>query len=129
MDPVTISAAVVAAVSPYLGKVADKFAEKAGEAAFKGVGALYETLKKRVQGTPAEEALHDLERSPGDPDNQGDLRKSLRKLLEAQPGLADELAELVKAAAPAGGASFSTHIAGDVKNVIQGQSISIDNLN
>jgi hypothetical protein len=127
MDPVTLSAAVVAALTPYLAKAGEKFAEAAGGAAFKGLSTLYDAVKQRVHGTPAAESLADLERSPQDPDNQADLRKSLRRLLEADPELLKQLSGLLPAA-EAGGSSFSTSVAGDVKNLVEGHTLHIGSI-
>jgi hypothetical protein len=131
MDPITLSATVVAALTPYFSKfvsaAGDKLATAAGEAASKGVTHLYEALKHRATGTPVEASLHDLERSPEDPDNQADLRKALRKLLAEDPGFAEQLRGLLPAEGSGGDAVFHNTIQGNVGYLNQGHSVTFNN--
>jgi phage shock protein A len=129
MDPITLSAAAVAALSPYLAKAGEKLAESAGEAAWKGASRLYDALKRRVKGTAAEAPLADLEAEPDESDNQADLRKALRRLLADDPTFAAELAALLPDAASDGGATFHTSIQGGVKNLAQGQTVIVHGQN
>jgi len=95
MDPVSLAAAAVAVLSPYLvegGKEAAKTAAK----------DLYTWLKDKLTGRAAE-ALDDLEKAPASEDNQADLRKQLAKALEADPQLREELRRLLPEASAAGG--------------------------
>jgi hypothetical protein len=87
MDPVTISTAAVAFLSPYLVEGGKAVAKKAGE-------TLWSALQKRFKGKPVPEtALKDLKDDPKDLDNQAALRKELRKELKAD---ADFLAQIAK---------------------------------
>ncbi len=78
MDPETIRVVATAAVgflSPYLAKTGEAAAKKIGE-------DIYQALKARFGWRPAaQEALADLERTPGDTDFQAALRVQLKKLL------------------------------------------------
>lgn len=61
------------------------------------VRALWLRLRQRVEERPqAAEAVEDVTRTPEDPDAQASLRHQLRKLLEADPTLAAELASLIQ---------------------------------
>ncbi|MDB5815573.1 MAG: hypothetical protein JWN23_2690 [Rhodocyclales bacterium] len=119
MDPVSIAAATVAALSPYLVKVGEKFATAAGDAAFKKAGELYASLTQRLSGKPAaHEALQDLAKEPEDADNAAALRKELKKLLAEDEGLMRDLAAILGPVA-AGGAVFNNQIAGNVGTINQ----------
>jgi hypothetical protein len=101
MDPVSIAAAVVTAVGPYLAKAAGKFAESAGEAALEQGGKLFEKLKARFAATPAEsKQLQDLREDPDDPLNRAAVQKLLRDALKEDPAFLAEIAALL---GPAGG--------------------------
>lgn len=119
MDPVTVAGAVVAALTPYFVKAAEKFASAAGDAAWKKGGELYDKLKQRLAGKAgAETALEDLRKEPQDADNVAALRKELKKLLADDPSLLKELSALV-APAERGAASFHNEIAGNVGSITQ----------
>ncbi len=89
VDPLAVSA--VALVAPYLADLAKGAAEAVGGDAAKAVLAW---MRAKLGGT-AKEALEDLEQDPGLEENLADLRKRLRKALEAEPALADELRALL----------------------------------
>jgi hypothetical protein len=96
MDPVSIAAAVVAAVTPYLAKAAGKFAESAGSAAFEQGGKLFEKLKARFAAAPAEtKQLQDLQADPADTLNQAAVQKLLRDALKNDPAFMAEIASLL----------------------------------
>lgn len=78
---------------------------------------------------PGAEALVELEQAPAHPDNQGDVRKQLTKLLTENPALADELRALLAQTAPAGDALTQT-VTGNSNKVVgqitgHGNSVSI----
>lgn len=85
MDIATLTTTAVAVVTPYLS-------EGTKEAVKSGAKDLYGWMKAKLVGTTA---LADLKKAPDDPDNQADLRKQLRKLLEANPALVAELQALL----------------------------------
>jgi tetratricopeptide (TPR) repeat protein len=119
--------AAVALISPFLAKVGEGAAKKVGEesagSAFKVLGWMRDKLTGRAQ-----EALNDLERNPESTDNQADLRKQLTKLLEAEPGLLDELRTLLPKEAPSGYSMTQTLGAGAKGAQIKGSrnTTSID---
>ena len=119
MDPVTIAAAAVAALSPYLAKAGEKIADAAGEAAWKKVGDLYDSLKHKFAGKPAAQgALEDLVKDPTDADTQAALRKELKKLLAEDGDMLNELSAMLDQA-KLSGVSFNNHIAGNVGSITQ----------
>jgi hypothetical protein len=109
MDPVTISTAVVAFLSPYLVEGGKAVAKKAGE-------ALWSAMQKRFAGKPVPEtALKDLKDDPEDPDNQAALRKELRKELKADAKFLAQIAKLLedaKAEAQAAGVQVTVRGSG-----------------
>jgi hypothetical protein len=94
-DPATLAAGTVALLSPYFAEAAKQGAGQLGKQAADKVGDLIAWLRAKL---PGHEALIDLGTAPADPDSQGALRRQIRKLLEAQPDLAEPLARLVEEA-------------------------------
>jgi hypothetical protein len=67
-------------------------------------GALWSRLRTAVEERPAAaEAVKEVAGAPEDPDAQGALRLQLRRLLEANPVLAGEVASLLGGANPGAG--------------------------
>jgi hypothetical protein len=100
---------------PYLqqagGKMAEEVGTKVGEGAWSRAKALWEKLWPRVEAKEsAREAVADLAKRPDDPRVKGAVEIQLEKILEAEPGLAGELAQLLEAAGPR--ASWA-HLVGD----------------
>jgi hypothetical protein len=127
MDPATIAAAVVAAIAPYLAKAAGKIAEGVGEAAVAQGGKLFDRLRARFAGAPAEaKQLQDLQAAPHDPLNRAAVQKLLRDALQSDPALLKELAALLGPAAGPGG-RFSVQ-ANTIGNVTQASSIGTLNI-
>lgn len=125
MDVATV-VGVLAPVLPYLVEKAGHVA--AGEA-IKKVGkeawGLWEKLRGAVQANPAaSQAVDDLAAQPDDEDLRAVLRVQLKKLLQADPSLADEVARLIVTASgdrsvAAGGDVRGTIITGD-GNIVKG---------
>ncbi|HEX2010229.1 MAG TPA: hypothetical protein VJN44_04750 [Roseateles sp.] len=120
MDPATLAAGVLSALAPYLAKAAGKFAEGAGEAALDLGGKLFDKLKARFAGSPAEvRQLQDLQAAPQDQLNQMALQKLLRDTLAQDPGFARELATLLaQDAGTAAAARFNVQAA-QIDQVLQ----------
>ncbi|GAB3670668.1 hypothetical protein GCM10027589_39250 [Actinocorallia lasiicapitis] len=100
MEPITLAAAAVTALAPYLGQIAGGSLARIGEAASDGaaqrVTELYRTIRGRVTGHPYEEAT--LDRAEAEPDSESRLaalRGVLTELLESDPAFARELAPLI----------------------------------
>jgi len=96
MDPVTIAAAATAVLTPVAGKIWDKAVDAVGDAAGDTVKKLWGKLADKIMGKEAaREAMEDLAKNPDDTDAQGQLRKQLAKMLEADETLAREVASIV----------------------------------
>jgi formylglycine-generating enzyme required for sulfatase activity len=90
---------------PYLlaggKKVAGKAVEEIGKQVGAGASEQVKAIWKRLRGKrPIAAAAKDLAQLPDDSDAQGALRLQLKKLLAADPALADEIAALYEAARP-----------------------------
>src|SRR5216684_2599701 len=97
MDPTTMAAATVAALSPYLIVAAKKAAEKVGVATYEGGAKLLEFLKRKLTGGNEQKALSRVELDPEDADNQAALRVVLKESLQQDAAFRDELEALLKA--------------------------------
>ncbi len=89
MDPATIASAVVAFLAPYLAEGGKAVAKKAGE-------ALWNTIERRLRGTPAEKTLEGLRANPQDKRIQGALEWQLEEVLKADREFLAELAHLLE---------------------------------
>lgn len=119
MDPITVATSVVAALSPYLLKAADKLAESAGEAALAKTAELYKAVKARFAGSPeAAQQLADLEKDPQDADNQGAVRKILKKAMSDDAAFLQQLAGLLEQAGTHNEVHFHNQI-GEVGTLTQ----------
>ena len=95
-------AALTAFLAPFLPsliKAGEKAVEKAADAvsdeAFKYAKALWDKLKPGVEAKPAaKEAAEEVAAHPDDDDALASLRLQLRKLLEQDQGLAEDLARI-----------------------------------
>lgn len=95
-------AALTAFLAPFLPsliKAGEKAVEKAADAvsdeAFKYARALWDKLQPGVEAKPAaKEAAEEVATHPDDDDALASLRLQLRKLLEQDQGLADDLARI-----------------------------------
>src|SRR5438067_13611409 len=96
MDPSTIATTAVACLTPYLVEGGKEAAKKGGGAVGEKVMKLYDTLKAKLVQAPAQEALADLTKAPEDADLQATMRVQLKKALEANAPLRDELAALLQ---------------------------------
>jgi hypothetical protein len=121
----TIAAATVKLLSPFFEAFVKNAGSETGKAAAGGAmsktSEIYSAIKAKFFGKPAaEEALADLMKHPGDPDNQGALRNQLKKVLESDENFSRDLAKLLKNADDAGASAlFNTNIAGDVQKLVQ----------
>ena len=100
MDPVTISAATVALLSPYVKKTAEAFAEEAGKAIFTKTKELVTWVKSKL----SPEGNSTLNRFEKDPDKYAPyLRDVLTEQMQSDETFLVELAkrtEEIKNAAP-----------------------------
>jgi hypothetical protein len=94
MDPVTLAAAALTAVTPYLIDAAKDAAKQAAASAGK---AVWDWVKGKLTGEAGKEAVADLESAPAAPENALALQAALTKVLKKEPEAAAALAELLKA--------------------------------
>ena len=95
-------AALTAFLAPFLPalvrageKAVEKAADAVGDEAFAYARKLWEKLKPGVEAKPAaKEAAEEVAARPDDEDALAALRLQLRKLLESDRGLADELSRI-----------------------------------
>jgi len=116
VDVSALAAGVAAALTPYLVKGADKFAEEFGKDAYEKAGALLAALRRRLTGKPeGEQALTNCESAPT-PENQAALAQVVEGELVAEldgaafaaeiAPLVETLTSLMKAAATTAGGQF-----------------------
>lgn len=88
----TIASGVVAALAPYLARLAQTAAKDIAELAGNKLAELYDLIKTRFQDRPAaNEALSDLQQAPDDEDRQAALRVQITKLMQEDTAFADTL--------------------------------------
>ena len=124
MDPVTLAAAAVSFVTPYLLDFGKDAAKEAASDAGKSV---WSWIKGKLTSPAGAEAVADVESAPEKPENAQALQAALTKALTKDPDAAAALADLLKAH----GVSLSTQTAnviGDSNKVGQasgGSSVTI----
>jgi hypothetical protein len=124
MDPVTLAAAAVSFVTPYL---LDLGKEAAKSAAGESGKSVWEWIKGKLTSAAGAEAVGDAERDPKDSANAQALQAALTKALKADPDAAKALENLLKKS----GASLSSqtaNVVGDNNKVGQasgGSSVNI----
>lgn len=101
MDPITLAAAAVSLVTPYLLSLGNEAAESAAKESGKSV---WDWIKGNFVSPAGAEAVSDAERDPKDPTNAQALQLALTKALKADSDAATALAELLKKS----GASLSS---------------------
>lgn len=116
---------IIAFISPFLPylvklgtqsaeKLTDKASEQFSETAWEKAKVVWSKLRPQLEHKPAAaEAIEDTANHPDDEDLQAALRVQVKKLLQQDAALADEVAALLKADAPDG--TPGTHI---VQNVV-----------
>jgi hypothetical protein len=124
MDPLTLAAAAVSLVKPYLIHFGKDAAKGAAEEAGKSV---WGWIKGRLTSPAGTEAVADVEAAPEKPENAQALQAALTKALTKDPDAAAALAKLLSEH----GASLSTqtaNVTGDNNKVGQasgGSSVTI----
>jgi len=92
---------------PYLLKAGEKAAEETGKAvgsqSLEWAKSLWSKLQPKVEAKPAAlEAAEDAAQTPDDEDVQATLRRQLKKLLEEDPSLAEEVSRWLEQGKAAG---------------------------
>lgn len=105
MDIVTSVAAIVKLIAPCMPflmtmgtKVAEGASQKVGEDGWNRAKTIWAKLQPKVEAKEAaKEAAEDVAKNPDDEDLQVSLRVQLRKILEADTALAEEIAKILQA--------------------------------
>lgn len=132
MDPATLTAFLAPFLPALLNlgaKAASGAATKAGETAgtkltenaLNKAKAIWEKLHPKVEAKEAaKEAAEDVAKAPDDEDLQTALRVQLKKILEADPDLAEAIAPILEENAPDGtpGTQIVQHVTGNQNQVI-----------
>lgn len=107
MDPVSLSAAAVALLSPVVTKLLDRAAEESSNAVFDKVRELYRTVRGRFgSDSYAAGALERFEADPENPQRQGILQDALAEVVTEDPAFAATLRDLVEQAQAAAGVTM-----------------------
>lgn len=119
MDPVTLAAAAVALLGPFLRQVgeqtADSVSHAVSDAAVPAIKRLYRALRARLRpGTYAGGQLDGVEERPDSESRQQALQAALAEELEADPAFAREVEALVAEAQAAGGVEITAEGSGAV---------------
>ena len=115
MDPITLATTAAALLAPYLRHVADRALDNVGDslsdASVAKLGQLYQWLRGKVAGKPAELALNRLEREPENDKYRVVLEVALAEHIESESrtgsGFAETLERLVAEARQAGGPALT----------------------
>ena len=96
---------ILAPCLPFLMTVGNKAAEgasqKVGEDIWNKAKAIWGKLQPKVKAKEAaQEAAGDVAKNPEDEDSQVALRVQLKKILEANPELAEEITKILEESAP-----------------------------
>ena len=108
MDLPALAADVVAYLTPFLpylqqagGKVAEEVGKRFGEGVWERAKALWRKVGPEIAAKDhARGAVEVLAKRPEDPRAKGAVELQLEEILAAKPGLASEVAQLLKAAGP-----------------------------
>jgi hypothetical protein len=99
MDPLTLAGTAVTVLSPYLANIGETAAEEVGKKLPEAVGRVWHAIMHKFKGNAAaEEVVKCFVAKPDDEDYRAGFRKELRKMLEAEPALVNELARLLEVA-------------------------------
>ena len=112
MDPAALGVSAVALLVPFLSKVGDRLADRAGvnleQAIAVRLERLYRRVKSRLQGDRfGEVTLERLEQQPDNRARQVSLAEVIDDLVAKDPEFATSLRELVEDARRAGGAALA----------------------
>lgn len=111
MDIALIATAAVQVLAPILRNLLKTGAEKAVESAGEGVGGtIWEKLKGKIFGKPAEASAQEVAAAPDNKRAQGRLGSHIEEILEADPTLAAEIEKLLQ---NAGAFHQEAHLQGD----------------
>jgi hypothetical protein len=121
---VELATAAVGVLAPYLAEAGKEAAKTVGKESAEGAVKLLGWLRGKLTGR-GKEALTELEEAPASALNQDDLRTQLAKLLEKQPALGPELAELLGETGGRGDTMTQTVGTGGKASMIKGSGNNV----
>ena len=115
-----LATTAIAMVAPWLAKVAEGVARKAGEKTFEKLGQLYDAVKQKFYGDGDSKILENLERAASDQTAKEAATKALTSKLENDPAFAGEVQRLVNdAKSDPATSNFLTQVyGGDVGKIV-----------
>jgi hypothetical protein len=115
MEAGALAAAAAGFLAPYVSQVAGKLAEKVTGDVTTQLVKLYDTVKAKLTGPAAKEALADFEAKPDDARRKGALEVQLEKAIEADQDFRQTLAALVEEIKAKGGDAIvqTANVTGD----------------
>ena len=110
-----LAAAAAGFLAPYASQVASKLAEKVTGDVTTQLVRLYDTVKAKLTGPAAKEALAEFEAKPEDGRRKAALELQLEKAIEADPEFRKTLAALVEEIKAKGGDAIvqTANVTGD----------------
>jgi hypothetical protein len=120
MDPVTLAAAAVALLGPYIARTGAEFAGEAGKAAWALAGRLLTRLRDALNG---DEAFDEFERQPDQAAPAAQV--AIQRLLERDRELAAEVAALLEDVKRLGPHVLVTQRIRDAEDVVGLQARSV----
>jgi hypothetical protein len=128
VDPITLTAAALGLLTPYLAKTGEGFATRAGAILADKAAALYQALKDKFKDDPyAEQTLARVEEKPESEERQAALKGVLAEKIEDDPDFAGTVRRLVEEAEAAKPGSVTQNVSGD-RNVVAGRDITGSNI-
>lgn len=117
-----LASAAVGLLAPFVAKGAEELAESFGGEIADRLVQLYDSVKARLTGAAAKEALADLEAKPEDDRRKAALELQLEKALDADLAFREEVARLIgeiKAKGEGDVISQIANVTGDQNRVAQ----------
>jgi hypothetical protein len=103
VEPSTLAMTVVSFIAPYLANAGETVAEKAGEAAWEKIKAVYAAVKGKLTGDSyAEQTLKRLEDQPKSPTRQAAMAGILEERIERDSSFGETLQNLLDEAKASG---------------------------
>ncbi len=122
---IAVLTAFLAPFLPYLmnlgNKAVEGAAQKSGEDAWDKAKTIWKKLQPKVEAKEAAlEAATDVAAEPEDEDSVASLRRQLKKILDNEPALAQEIAQLMQGDAATGssGTAFQQNVTGNQNKTV-----------
>lgn len=119
MEPITLAAAAVGILAPFLGKIAEgglaRAGETLGDTVTEGLGNLHQAIRRRLgRDTYAQGILTGAEEQPDDPRRLAALEGVIAEAIERDPEFAASIGALLEEARAAGAQTIQVNDSGAV---------------